>query len=642
MKRLIYTYALIKSLYDQGEDYIDSFWPFIIKASPIDRFMDSTFIQRKLRENFDLEIPLHVLRTIINRAKRRGYIEQKKGERQYKLTKKGLQYLDTLETDKEVERRISALLQDTRHFLNKHNVYLNINQIRDLFVSFLHKNIEPLILFINPSITSSELIFSRLESYEKLLIEYIKDVEQQKPENYKTLQDMILGSIISTILYSKESSEIIAVRNRKFKKCQIFFDTNFIFFILDLHTPEYNEPAKELFNLLKNYGFDLKVFDFTIDEICRVISGYPEKAHRYPTTIKVDTLYSSLKRKGWKKIDAVEFVMNIEDILHKIGLKIEWGTGIELKTYSPINDELINLIKNYKSDQDLFHRNHDLAIIEKIKNLRKKPERKIENSRAFLLTSDGRLSRFNFMEMGHKDSGTLCEVILDRLLTNILWLKNPNMEPPLKSIIAAYSRDFFIKRRIWDKFYEILKLLSREKKVNDTDISMLLYHDYIADVLMEFDEDESDKITPEFVLEEVEKAAKYKEEQVSRIIEKKEKEFLMRLKKEVSKKERELLDKVQEIKSSLKKSTESKCRIFSNILAFLLTILILGTMYGIYLVSKKLGAIEFLALLIPFSLGGSGIVGLWKKFKRYIEKKLVNWIYTRKLREVKLDEEKRD
>lgn len=24
----VYTYALVKSLYDQGEDYIDCFWPF--------------------------------------------------------------------------------------------------------------------------------------------------------------------------------------------------------------------------------------------------------------------------------------------------------------------------------------------------------------------------------------------------------------------------------------------------------------------------------------------------------------------------------------------------------------------------------------------------------------------------------------
>jgi len=39
MERLIYTYALIRSLCDQGEDYIDSFWPFVIKVLPPEEVM---------------------------------------------------------------------------------------------------------------------------------------------------------------------------------------------------------------------------------------------------------------------------------------------------------------------------------------------------------------------------------------------------------------------------------------------------------------------------------------------------------------------------------------------------------------------------------------------------------------------------
>ena len=113
MERLIYTYALIRSLYDQGEDYIDSFWPFVIKVLPPNKFADSDIIQRNLKEKFDIEMPLHVLRTVLNRARRRGYIEQK--EKQYKLTKSGLEYLDKLEADREVERRITALLKDMEH-----------------------------------------------------------------------------------------------------------------------------------------------------------------------------------------------------------------------------------------------------------------------------------------------------------------------------------------------------------------------------------------------------------------------------------------------------------------------------------------------------------------------------------------------
>jgi len=210
----------------------------------------------------------------------------------------------------------------------------------------------------------------------------------------------------------------------------------------------------------------------------------------------VDTLYSSLNKQGWTKTRAKEFVANIESILQENGIEIEWEEDIDLNTYSPKNEDLRNLIREYKPLQSVYHQNHDLAAIEKIEELRGKPIRKIEDSKVFFLTSDIRLSRLNFTKMGHKENGTVCEAYLDRLLTNILWLKDPCMELPLKSIIAAYSRDLFIKRRIWDKFYEALQQLRQEKKVDDENISTLFYHGYIEDILKDIDEQESDKITP--------------------------------------------------------------------------------------------------------------------------------------------------
>lgn len=642
MGRLIYTYALIKSLYDRGKDYIDSFWPFAVKVLPRGKFVDLSSIQRNLREKFDLEIPLHVLRTILNRAKRTDYIEQK--NERYKLTERGFEYSDTLETDKEVERRINALLEDMEQFFDERNISLSPEQIRDILLSFIRKDIEHLVEFINPSATLSELAVPKPEGNENLLIGWIKAAEQRKPEHYKTFQDMLLGSIISVVLYAEEPSEMTEISTRRFKHCQVFLDTNFVFFILDLHVPEFNEPAKELFNLLKKYGFDLKVFDFTVNEICRVISGYPRESFRYPTTISVATLYSSLKKKGWTNTDAKDFITNIEDILDKEGIKIEWGTDVDLKTYNPTNEELRNLMGRYKSSQNLFAQNHDLAAIEKIKGLRGKPARKIEDARVFLLTSDGRLSRFNFIEMGHKENGTVCEVILDRLLTSILWLKDPSTRPPLKSIIAVHSRDLFIKRKVWDRFYEVLQQLRQEEKVKDENISMLFYHAYIEDALKEFDETKVDEITPEFVLEKIEQVAKFKEKEMERTIREKEAEFFRKLREVVSEKEqekeREWLEEIQKIKGNLRKSAERQANRDSTIYASVLTLLVLGVMYGIYLVFKKVGAFELLTLFIPIMLGGGGMLGLWTKLRAWLKRKLADRIYAQKLREAKLDEKK--
>ena len=61
MNNLLFTYALIKSLYDQGDDYIDSFWPFTIQVIDESKDSDTSYIQSKVLDTCGLSIPLHVL-----------------------------------------------------------------------------------------------------------------------------------------------------------------------------------------------------------------------------------------------------------------------------------------------------------------------------------------------------------------------------------------------------------------------------------------------------------------------------------------------------------------------------------------------------------------------------------------------------
>jgi len=649
----IYTYALIKALYDEGRDYIDSFWPFAVKVIPSRKPVTPSSIQKNLRNRFNLEMPLHVLEIVLARAKGRNYILKERdeltGNIKYRLTKIGLDYSTKLETDKEADRRINALLESVRKFFVEKGVSLSLNQIRRLLLYFLQKNIDLLVERINPSVSLNVRTPSGFKGNDRYLLMYIKSADQQEPYNYRTLQDMVMGSIISVLLYVEKPEEIIKIRTRKFSHCQVFLDTNFVFSALGLHTKDFNEPAKELLDLLKRYDFDLKVFSFTVDEICRVINFYPSESYRYPTNIRVNTLYSNLKRKGWTKADAREFIINIEQTLLQQGITIERMKDINLNKYTP-DEGLKDTIRKYKPDQTAFHRNHDLAAIAKIKELREKPMRRIEDSKAFFLTSDGRLTRFNFEELGHRESATICETISDRLLTNILWLKNPNTKPPLKSIIAAHSRDLFVNRRVWDRFYEALQKLKREGKIKDEDISTLFWHSYVEDALRSIEETETKKITSQFVMEEIEKAEKLREEEIEKRIKgiekaketemekklrEKEKEFSESLERSISeaelRKERKWLDKIQRSKESLRERSKTEAASRSTIYTLFLTLAVIAVVVAAYFLIP----IEILNLALAL-VGGGGLLGLWK-----LRSKMRNWLFERtyrqKLEEAKLD-----
>jgi hypothetical protein len=649
----IYTYALIKALYDEGEDYIDSFWPIVVKTLPSNQSVTSSIMQGRLKESYDLEVPLHVLEVILTRAEGRKYLqhwtESPTRVTKYRLTSAGIDYSDKLETDKEVERRINALLEDMRQFLEGKEVALNVDRIRDSLLYFVEKNMIFLAECVAPSKTLAEPTPQEFSGFDKFLVEYIESAKRQKPDEYKTLENLFFGSIISVLLLVDKPEEITKIKDESFGHCQVFLDTNFVFSVLGLDMDVFNKPAEELFNLLKKYDFDLKVFGFTVDEICRVVNSYPEESRRYPASIQVSTIYSSLKVKGWSSTDARQFIINIEQILQQKGITIEWFKDVDLAKYKP-DEKLENVIKLYKPHQNSFSRNHDLAALAKTKELRKKTIRRIEDSGVLFLTSDVGLHKFDFIEEGHKQNATICETVLDRLMTNILWLKNPNSKLSLETIIAAHSRNLFVNRRIWDRFYEVLQELKNGGKIGDDDLATLFWHSYLEDTLRTIEESESNMITPEFVLEKIEEAGKLQEQAIQQEIKgiektkekemeielrKKEEEFSEALKRSTSdaelRKEEEWLGKIQKIKGKLREGSDAQARRWSNIYTLLLTLAVVAAVITAYCLIPY----DILDLILTFS-GGGGIIGLWK-----LRGNMRNWLtkrtYRQKLEEAELD-----
>ena len=208
-----------------------------------------------------------------------------------------------------------------------------------------------------------------------------------------------------------------------------------------------------------------------------------------------------------------------------------------------------------------------------------------------------------------------------------------------------------MNRRVWDRFYQVLQELKRQGKIEDNDITTLFWHSYAEDALSSFGETETEKITPHFVLEEIEKAEKLreeatekkiraiekaKEEEMEMKLKKKEQEFSESLERSISeaetRKEREWLSKIQRIKESLRESSKAKAASRSNIYTSLLA---LATITVIVVVVFMGLPIEILSLIIAV-VGGGGLFGLLP-----LRSKIRNWLsertYRQKLEEAKLE-----
>lgn len=525
-ERGVYTYALLTTLKEEGRDFIDVFCPFVLKAIEPGKLVDIEEIRANFTKNFGLKvgIPKSALMTILKRAKRQGYIElgKKIGEDEikdqshtrngltlYKLQKKGISYAQRIDNTDEIENKIDALYENiSLFFKNKKDISLTRRQANDMLLTFIQKNINALGQFMH----KNESVFNRLlevsRTNEKYLLEYIKFIKARNDEYYITLREMLYGSVISTVLYDEEA-DLAEVGTKKLRPCKVYLDTNFLFSVLGMHSSEESKSARELFDLLRKERFDVRVFDFTVYEMRRVMSGYLlylRNKDRIPFSGTSLGLYGALEDKKWTPEKARQFINNAENFLAKEGLTVERITPQTLSDYQTDLKDVEYLLEETKPLQSRRSREHDLNAILIIRKRRGKKVWKIEDSRAFFLTSDKVLSDMNFTKMGHKKDHSLCEVILDRFLVNILWLKDPKLKFPLETIIAANERDLFIDHNVWEAFYGKLRKLFVEEKINEDDIFTLFYDNYVEYVLTKISEEKIDDVTEDIILESIKKA----------------------------------------------------------------------------------------------------------------------------------------
>jgi hypothetical protein len=512
MARLLTTYALVKTLHDRGRDYVDAFSPLLVLILA-ERGESATLqtLQGAFNKRFSVDIPIHSLQAIATRAVRKGYARL--SQRHYALLPAGTDAFHKLEPTDSIDRRINALVDEITVYLQAEGVEAVSSQaVADELTAFVYINIDSLVDYLSPSATvrpTTKPAGGKLAPY---LAGYFALAKDRKPESYKLISEIVQGSVITAAASSDELVEI----TRKFSQITAFLDTNLVFSLLDLHHVEFSRPAKEMVGLLKKSGFQLRVFDFTLDEAVAVLSNYPPNMHLFPRNVRVSSVYSKMRQRGLSTVDLQELVATIDVQLLKLGIDVE-HTGVPL-TRRTYGDDVLAKIREYKPGKRDASLVHDLAAIDAIKLIRRTEKRLLEQCKAIFLTSDLRLARYDYDSGEHRSRRTVAEVIPDQLATNIVWLKNPTVGPlvPLSTAIALHGRGMLIDRSVWMSFYECLNELRSANAISDKDISLLFYNQYIERALRRFNDDGQSRVTREFVTDQIEKAREVHSAEVAR------------------------------------------------------------------------------------------------------------------------------
>ncbi|MFW9994453.1 MAG: hypothetical protein ACFFD4_20585 [Candidatus Odinarchaeota archaeon] len=506
-----YSYALVLTFFEkEHSNYLDVFCPLVIKA--VQKIGNASTID-KIYDSLNSIIPMDVLKAVTERNVQRGHIARIRyaGHRlnYYELTEKGTKYYNRIEKEDDVKRRVRKFEKHFKHYFEEKKVNLEIVRPYDEFKSFIKRNASFIFDFFCGEESSLDLPDPEASSRDQYIFDYIGFIRSEEKDYYATLRDIILGLIISTIINSdKKINQIRA--GWCFKDTKIFLDSNFLLSLYGWRSTEEIgrvKAANELFKLLRDYGFGIKVLEITKNEISRHIKGYEDTYDDLSKLTNSYPAYSSYKRRGFTKLMAQRFRTNLERELFQKGVIVEKKL-IDINQYK--HNRLFFKLREHKSyrgrDDGEENVAHDVAVMEFIKKDRNQSVPALKQIKSIFLTSDKTLSRFNHFEMNHASIGTIGEVVLDQLLVIILWLRNPRLKISVDSIISAHSQDLLVKESVWEYFTATLKQLMVEQDVPEDCIPTLLYDDYIIDVLNGFKKKDVQQITGQFIMEKYETA----------------------------------------------------------------------------------------------------------------------------------------
>lgn len=478
-------FSSLKTFYEAGNDLFGVFGNLILQEISENK-TSLNDIKNKIDNNYKINIPLDVIRTILKRLKRSGLIAfddistlsiciLEKGE--VKKTK-------ILSNFKEADRENVALIKSIGQYIKgrDENIQSDDDFIAKELSLFIENNAQDAISLIENDGNGIELQSKIIQSY---IIEFFQISEKSDQVNFERLKTVLYGKIISSALLKRNFD-----KNAKFDNFSVYIDTNIFFSLMGLHEDCYNIPAQELIENLKKLNISLKVFSFTKDEIISKLRGYLRNYGYYTPSIKVDSIYDVLKRKKYSKTDVIQIIENIHDQIEKMGITIDYLYDIEnlLKDYTE-GDK----IKKYNSDKSEYSVKHDVAAILAIRKLRGGHYSSLlEKSRFIFLTADYALATYNFREFNHKETGTVPEIILRNELAAILWLKNLagySDNSYAHSFLANHIRQQMISSDLWNKFITAIKIQTQRELITDDDIDLLINYSETEKILREQGED---------------------------------------------------------------------------------------------------------------------------------------------------------
>lgn len=484
--------AVLKTNADKGIDIYDNFSPMVVEC--IRRMGQEVVsvpaIQAELASAFGLDLPQHVITTIITRLRNRGLLELDKKAQVVRPTPKAVDTQEFAQARQVVLEKLELVLDDMVDFVKarfsmdwtEEKAEESLLCFLDTFQQELSQN------FYQKKIIPMPASASAADRY--LAGSYINHVYETYSSKREVIETLTKGFMLANALYLPNPSQI----HRKFRQTRVFFDTTFLIYALGYAGETRKVPCIELLDMLAQMGAELRCFKHTLDEMRAVLENTSEVIHykridraskaALPSIdhfIAVDASYSDiLFYAGRLEKDLTDLHITVEDA-GKTGGSQAGIDEVQFRTY------LHEKVPYRKGNGHALHR--DVLSIMAVLRLRNGGASPVlEDTQAVFVTSNSALARVTaeFFASESKLRGMM-PCITDRVLANLVWLKMPIKRPelPVKIVLADCLAAMQPSEELIRAYLAEIDRLKERKEISEEDVFTLRYNASAKAVLME-------------------------------------------------------------------------------------------------------------------------------------------------------------
>ena len=435
--RAITSLAVLRVNWDElRRDYLENYMPFLLealRASEEDR-VSLPDVSERLRALIGFDVPLGVIRTLLKRARKSGFVRPTNGV--FHIERAALPSEPLAKKEGDLRRDCESLVQKLAAFAKERFEvsWSGLEAERALF-GVIEAFAAPLLTATRsgarPLPPSGEEGSARY-----IAAAFIQDAYERDGDAYRYLETVATGAVLASAVYYEDANAV----KESASDLTVYLDTPLVLDALGVNSEHFRTPIVELLDLMEDQGIQVQMLRRTFDETMGVLD-----AHGGRTGQKRHDVGRGPIRGTMSPSDALLLADRLEEHLRELGIRVveqpsydeRWGIN-----EGALDDRLQDAIDYINPGA----RTHDTQSLATVYALRRggRPTR-LEQAGSIFVTTNRKLTwtAQDFFREEHFRETRRAPVCIsaDELATR-LWLKTPNDAPdlPARQLMArAYA-----------------------------------------------------------------------------------------------------------------------------------------------------------------------------------------------------------